>query len=279
MKSSNEELKQIVRKKYAAISQQSKGENEQSCCSTTGCATVDYSVFADDYTEMKGYNPDADLGLGCGIPTEFAQIKAGDVVVDLGSGVGNDCFIAREITGASGKVIGVDMTPEMIDKARINADKLGFNNVEFRLGDIESLPIGGNVADVVVSNCVLNLVPDKKLAFSEMFRILKQGAHFSVSDVVLKGELPPQLNGDAELYAGCVSGAIQEDEYLLMLHQTGFENIKVQKKKRINLPEKILKNYFDDAQIEAFYTSDIGIFSITVFGQKPENCGEGSGCC
>jgi len=158
----SEELKNVVKEKYSEIANQTKQENEESCCGVGGCCTVDHAVFAEDYSKLGGYNSDADLGLGCGIPTEFAQIKEGDTVLDLGSGAGNDCFVDRELVGASGKVIGVDMTDVMIDKARENAEKLNFNNVEFRKGDIESLPIGGNRIDTVISNCVLNLVPDKE---------------------------------------------------------------------------------------------------------------------
>src|SRR3989338_2079512 len=180
-------IKQTIKEKYGEIAKQSKEQNESSCCGAGGCSTVDYAVFSENYNQLEGYVPDADLGLGCGLPTAFALIKKGDTVLDLGSGAGNDCFVARALTGETGKVIGVDMTEVMIAKARENAEKLNFNNVEFRLGDVESLPIGGNRIDVVISNCVLNLVPDKEKAFAEMYRVLKPGGHFSVSDVVLKG--------------------------------------------------------------------------------------------
>lgn len=277
-----EELKQVVKEKYSVIANQSKEQNETSCCGEGGCCTVDYAVFADDYSKLKGYSADADLGLGCGIPTEFALIKEGNTVLDLGSGAGNDCFVARELAGEKGKVIGVDMTEVMIEKARANADKLGFNNVEFRLGDIESMPVGGNSIDVVVSNCVLNLVPDKKKAFCETFRVLKSGGHFSVSDVVLKGELPENLKNQAEMYAGCVSGAIQKDEYLNIIEQTGFKNVKVQKEKEIKLPDGILNQYLSADEIADFKNGEIGIYSITVFGEKPSEapcCNPSSGCC
>jgi arsenite methyltransferase len=275
----SEQLKEIVKEKYSLIAEQSKDQNEASCCgATSGCSTVDYTVMADDYSNLKGYVADADLGLGCGLPTEFALIKEGDTVVDLGSGAGNDAFIARSIAGASGKVIGIDFTEKMIEKARANAEKLNYKNVEFRQGDIESMPLGGNVADVVVSNCVLNLVPDKKRAFAETFRILKKGGHFSVSDIVLVGELPGGLKKSAEMYAGCVAGAIQKDEYLDIIRQSGFSEIQIQKEKRINLPDEILKEYLGENEIVEFKEGKSGIFSITVYAEKPVNCCA-PGCC
>ncbi len=274
------DIKTIVAEKYTEIAEQSREDNAASCCGVGGCSTVDYTIFAEDYSKLKGYNVDADLGLGCGVPTEFAQINEGDTVVDLGSGAGNDAFVARAITGESGKVIGNDMTDAMIEKARDNADKLGFNNVEFRKGDIEAIPMAANRADVVISNCVLNLVPNKPLAFAEMFRILKGGGHFSVSDVVLRGDLPDALRADAEMYAGCVSGAIQIDDYLNLLAEVGFREITVQKEKRVDLPDDILKQYLSDAEIVDMKANDVGIFSITVYGVKPEAaCDPASGCC
>ena len=274
-----DQLKELVKEKYSQIAEQSKDQNEASCCGATcGCSTVDYTVMADDYTNLKGYVAEADLGLGCGLPTEFALIKEGDTVVDLGSGAGNDCFVARSIAGDNGKIIGIDFTEKMIDKARANAEKLGYKNVEFRHGDIENLPLAGNVADVVVSNCVLNLVPDKKQAFLETFRVLKKGGHFSVSDIVLAGELPEGLKKSAEMYAGCVSGAIQKDEYLDTIKQAGFTEIQVQKEKRINLPDEILKAYLSENEMNEFKTGKSGIFSITVYAEKLVNCCA-PGCC
>ena len=275
---SSEELKNTVKEKYSEIALQSKEDNAVSCCGVGSDCGVDYTIFSEDYSKLKGYNEDADLSLGCGIPTEFAQIKEGDTVLDLGSGAGNDCFVSRELAGEKGKVIGLDFTETMINKARENADKLGFNNVEFRQGDIENMPIGGNSIDVVVSNCVLNLVPDKKKAFSETMRVLKAGGHFSVSDVVLKGELPAGLKNDAEMYAGCVSGAIQLDEYMNIIMNTGFEAVTIQKEKPVILPDEILKNYLSDEEIQSYKDGEFGIFSITVYAQKP-NCDPGSGCC
>ena len=273
-----EQLKQMVKEKYGQIAEQSKTTNETSCCGATGCGTIDYSVMADDYTQLEGYVANADLGLGCGLPTEFAQIKAGDTVVDLGSGAGNDAFVARSIVGETGKVIGIDFTDKMIEKARANAKALNFTNVEFRQGDIENMPLAGNSADVVVSNCVLNLVPDKKLAFAETFRVLKKGGHFSVSDIVLAGDLPEGLQKNAEMYAGCVSGAIQKDEYVKIIKEAGFTNITLQKEKRISLPDEILKEYLTPEAMADFKTGSTGIFSITVYAEKPDACCS-PGCC
>lgn len=278
MNTTSDQLKALVKDKYSQIAEQSKDFNSTSCCGATGCSTIDYTVMADDYTKLEGYVADADLGLGCGLPTEFAKIKAGDTVVDLGSGAGNDAFVARSIAGESGKIIGIDFTEKMVEKAKANALKLNYTNVEFRQGDIENMPLAGNIADVVVSNCVLNLVPDKQQAFAETFRVLKKGGHFSVSDIVLVGDLPEGLQKSAEMYAGCVSGAIQKDEYLSMIQQKGFTNIALQKEKRITLPDEILKDYLSVDQIEEFKNGTTGIFSITVYAEKPANCCA-PGCC
>ena len=276
-----EQLKEIVRKKYSEIALQDKETNMSSCCGAGGCSTEVYNIMSEDYTTLNGYNADADLGLGCGLPTQYAQIKKGDVVVDLGSGAGNDCFIARHETGETGKVIGVDFTPAMIDKARSNAEVRGFNNVEFRQGDIESMPITANTADVIVSNCVLNLVPNKDAVIKDIYRVLKPGGHFSISDVVLVGALPEGLRKDAEMYAGCVSGAIQKEVYMELIHANGFEQVTIQKEKAIIIPDDILINYLTADQIAAFKNGATGIFSVTVFAKKPmaEKCVPGGGCC
>jgi len=276
--STADELKQLVKDKYAQIAEQSKDQNGASCCGATGCSTIDYSIMADDYTQLKGYAADADLGLGCGLPTEFALMKEGDTVVDLGSGAGNDAFVARAVVGEKGRVIGIDFTDKMIEKARANAEKLGYSNVHFRQGDIEDMPLANEMADVVVSNCVLNLVPDKQRAFQEMFRVLKKGGHFSVSDIVLLGELPTGLQSSAEMYAGCVAGAIQKQDYLGMIKQAGFTNIRVQKEKRISIPDDILSEYLTGDLLAEYKEGSTGIFSITVYGEKPESCC-GPGCC
>jgi SAM-dependent methyltransferase len=274
------EIKELVREKYADIANQSKTVNESSCCGVGSCTGVDYTVFSEDYSKLKGYNPDADLGLGCGLPTEFALIKEGDVVIDLGSGAGNDAFVARAIAGEKGKVIGIDFTDEMIDKSRANADKLGFNNVEFRFGDIEKMPVTQNAADVIISNCVLNLVPDKVKAFREIYRVLKPGGHFSVSDIVASGELPQSIKSGAELYAGCVSGAIRQEEYIGIINETGFENIRVQKERVIAIPDDIYLKFISEDELKKFKESGVNLISINVYADKPESCCEpGSGCC
>lgn len=289
------DLKNLVREKYAEIALQDKEVNETSCCGS-GISGA-YTIMSDNYSHLKGYVPDADLGLGCGLPTEFAQIKPGDTVLDLGSGAGNDCFIARAETGEKGKVIGLDFTPAMIHKARINAEKLGYNNVEFREGDIENMPVNDQSIDVIVSNCVLNLVPNKEKVFDEIKRVLRPGGHFSISDIVLLGELPEGLQEAAEMYAGCVSGAIQMEDYMALIEKAGFTHIKIQKQKPIFLPDNILLEYLSKEQLKTFVDSKVGILSITVYAEKPGAieqkklkiklsdllpkacCDPGSGCC
>ena len=275
----NLDLKEIVKSKYSEIALQDKAINAASCCGAGSCSTEVYNIMTDDYEGLQGYNPDADLSLGCGLPTQFAGIKAGDTVLDLGSGAGNDCFVARHETGETGKVIGVDFTPAMIEKARKNAANLGYTNVEFIEGDIEELPVANDTVDVVVSNCVLNLVPDKEKAFAEMFRVIKPGGHFSVSDVVLKGELPVALKSAAEMYAGCVSGAIQKDKYLNHIFMAGFQKLSIQKEKEIVLPDDILSDYLTPSEIATYRNSGNGIYSVTVSAEKPgECCAPGCGC-
>ena len=273
----DEQIKEMVKQKYSEIALQDKETNSCSCCGSGSCSTEVYNIMSEDYTKLEGYNPDADLGLGCGLPTQFAKIKKGDVVIDLGSGAGNDCFVARAETGETGKVIGIDFTPAMIEKARINAERRGFNNVEFRQGDIENMPVTANVADVVVSNCVLNLVPNKPAVFKEIFRVLKVGGHFSISDIVLTGDLPEKLKTAAEMYAGCVAGASQKNDYLNFIKQAGFQNVTLQKENAIIIPDDILINYLTEEEIATYRVKPI-IWSITVYAEKGD-CGCGPGCC
>lgn len=271
-----DQIKEMVKQKYSDIALQDKDTNASSCCGSGCCSTEVYTIMADDYKDMEGYHPDADLGLGCGLPTQFAKIKKGDVVIDLGSGAGNDCFIARHETGETGKVIGIDFTPAMIDKARRNAEVRGFHNVEFRQGDIEHMPVSANVADVIVSNCVLNLVPNKLNVFKEIYRVLKPGGHFSISDIVLTGDLPENIKSAAEMYAGCVASAIQKEEYLGYIQQTGFKNVVLQKEKAIVVPDDILKNYLNETEMDAYKKMGNVIYSITVYGEKAT---EETACC
>jgi ubiquinone/menaquinone biosynthesis C-methylase UbiE len=264
MKTENE-IKESVKEKYGELAVKSNG---CMCGCGESAKIVGYTVMQEEYNNQKGYVPDADLKLGCGMPTEFAGIKEGDTVVDLGSGAGNDIFVARALVGENGKAIGIDFTPEMIGKAERNNSKLGYTNVEFKLGEIETIPLDDNVADVVVSNCVLNLVPNKVKAFGEMFRIIKKEGHFCVSDIVIKGQLPAELQKSAEMYAGCVAGAIQLDEYINLIKESGFVNVEILKTKTIDLPDEVLEQYLSDEKIREFRTSNIGIFSITVVGYK-----------
>lgn len=265
----SKDLKAIVKEKYSQIANQSKTQNENSCCGSSGCCgELDFSMIGDEYNGVDGHVADADLGLGCGIPTEFAHLKSGDSVLDLGSGAGNDCFVAREIVGESGKVTGLDFTEAMIEKALNNNEKLGYKNVEFVQGDIEEMPLPDDSFDVVISNCVLNLVPDKEKAFKEIFRVLKPGGHFCVSDVVISGNLPEKIKEDAEMYAGCVSGAMQKDDYLQIIKENHFNEIEIKKEKEIEIPNAIMLNYISLDELKKFKKESIGIYSITVKAKK-----------
>jgi ubiquinone/menaquinone biosynthesis C-methylase UbiE len=258
--SSGTEIKKTVKEKYGKLAE---AGGLAGCCNST-----QVTCFSDDYTQLSGYVAEADLGLGCGIPTEVARLKPGDTVLDLGSGAGNDAFVARSIVGDSGKVIGVDMTDSMIAKARANAEKLGYSNVEFRLGDIEKLPVDSGSVDVVVSNCVLNLVPDKELAFSEIGRVLRPGGHFSISDIVVEGELPEAIRQSAEAYVGCVAGAIRRMDYLAIIERAGFVNVAVAKEKRLPIPDELLRKLLPDEEVEFVRPLANQIVSVTVYGEK-----------
>lgn len=268
----NEEIKEMVKQKYTEIALQESETAVSSCCSRPEPTNKVYHIMGEDYSDMEGYNPDADLGLGCGLPTQFAKIQPGDTVIDLGSGAGNDCFVARAETGESGKVIGIDFSEAMVDKARANAEKMGFNNVEFRQGDIEKMPVTSATADVVVSNCVLNLVPDKPAVFADMYRVLKAGGHFSVSDIVLTGDLPEKIKNAAEMYAGCVASAIDKDEYLGYITDAGFTNLTIQKDKPIIVPDNILSEYLSEEEIKAYNAKETVIRSLTIYAEKPKTC-------
>jgi len=223
----DEKVKRVVRESYAKIAKQ-----ESSCCAPAnvccGGANLAETISAKvGYTdeELKAVPEGANLGLGCGNPIALATLKEGETVLDLGSGAGFDCFLAADKVGENGKVIGVDMTPEMVQKARDNARRGGYRNVEFRLGKIENLPVADNLADAILSNCVINLVPDKRKVFREAFRVLKPGGRLIVSDIVLVKELPPVIKNSVEAYVGCLSGAITEDEYVRTVEEAGFQDV------------------------------------------------------
>ncbi len=258
-----EEIKNAVREKYSqlAVLNQSCGCG---CCGTE----TDITNISDDYSKVEGYVPDADLGLGCGLPTEYAAIKPGDTVLDLGSGAGNDVFIAHNLVGEDGRVIGIDFSDEMIAKAQANRRKLGFENVGFRKGDIENMPVESGSVDVVISNCVLNLVPDKSKAFSEIYRVLKTGGHFCVSDVVIKGELPEKMKKAVGLYTGCIAGALPMERYLGIIDRTGFTGVTIAKEKEIELPDEALLGVLSEDELKAFRQSGVEIVSITVRADK-----------
>lgn len=270
MKNENE-LKEIVRKKYGSIA----AGAESSCCGAgCGCGSAGAGVdFSEGYGGVAGYDPGADLGLGCGLPTEWAEIEAGQTVLDLGSGAGNDVFVARALVGESGRVIGVDMVPQMIERAQANAQRLQAANVEFHLGEIEQLPLPDASVDVAVSNCVLNLVPDKARAFAEIFRVLRPGGHFCISDIVLDGELPAGLAEAAALYSGCVTGAVPRDDYLATIRAAGFQHVVVRAQRRLELPEDLLREHLAAAQLDAFHAAGTGIYSVTVVGRKVSDTG------
>lgn len=280
MKTINDQnIKETVQEKYGDIAEQERADIPSGCCGTA-CGCGDNDLMAEDYSNVDGYVPNADLGLGCGLPTVYAKIKPGDTVIDLGSGAGNDAFVARSIVGECGKVIGIDFTQKMIDRAKMNAEKLNYTNVEFRLGDLEAMPVYDNMADVVVSNCVFNLVPNKGRAFKETFRVLKPGGHFSISDIVIEGNLPEDLKKAAELYVGCIAGAINKMDYLDLIYQAGFRNISIQKEKPIELPDETIAKYINEEQMKSYKESGAKILSITVYGEKIDKSStEKKSCC
>jgi arsenite methyltransferase len=266
----DDETRALVRERYAAVAREA-----ESCCGQASCgcgpemAPDGLNVIGNAYAGVAGHLAEADLNLGCGVPTRHAALRPGETVLDLGSGAGNDAFIARHEVGPEGRVLGVDMTSEMIAKSRANAAKLGYQNVEFREGQIERLPVDSGSVDIVISNCVLNLVPDKGRAFAEMFRVLRPGGRFCVSDIVATGELPAPVREVAALYVGCVSGAMAEASYLALLETTGFQDVRVAEARSIPLSDEALAGYMSPADIAAFRTSGIALKSVTVLGTRP----------
>lgn len=265
------EIKNIVKQKYGEIAKaRSESGQPGCCCGPTSCGDPTLGVnFADGYQDLDGYVPEADLSLGCGLPVPYAGIRAGDTVLDLGSGAGNDVFVARAVVGSAGRVIGVDMVPDMVERAKVNATRLGARNVEFHLGEIEDLPIADNEVDVVVSNCVLNLVPDKATAFGEIHRVLKPGGHFCISDIVLEGELPADLADAAIMYTGCVAGAQQKGDYLATIAAAGFTDVEIKTAKEIVLPDDLVFGAVGEGGLANWQAGGVAIRSLTVVGVKP----------
>ncbi len=266
----NEEKKALVKEQYNQLALDSNLLKSGCCCGTKPMAPSKkvFTIMSEDYSRLKGYEADADLGVGCGLPPQYANIKKGDIVLDLGSGAGNDCFIARAETGENGKVIGIDFSPRMIEKARKNSMKRGYTNVEFIEGDIEDMPLPDNSVDVVVSNCVLNLLPEKNRIFKEIHRVLKPGGHFCISDVVLNGIFPKEFTENASMYAGCIASAIQKEDYLAEIEKVNFADIEIKRTKTILIPDEVLKEHLDESTISRYKNGNVGIYSITVTGGK-----------
>jgi SAM-dependent methyltransferase len=260
-----EDLKQLVKDKYAALANSTE---KSSCCAPDCCEPVTNNIMNEDYTQVEGYVADADLKLGCGMPVDFARIQPGNTVLDLGAGAGNDVFIARTLTGEKGEVLGIDFTEAMVKKANANKAKLGYDNVRFIQGDIEDMPVPSNSIDVAISNCVMNLVPNKAKAYQEVYRVLKPGGHFSISDIVIRGELPEVIRNAAEFYAGCVSGATKLEPYLENIRNAGFKDIKIDKEREIDLPDAYLLEHITPEVLKAFRAGNASIYSINVFGKK-----------
>ena len=262
--------KEMVKQRYNDLALVSDAKSK--CCCNPYAPELpskkDYTIMSEDYSQLKGYEPNADLGVGCGLPTQYARIQKGDTVVDLGSGAGNDCFVAREETGETGHVIGIDFAPQMLEKARNNAAKRGIANIEFLEGDIENMPLPDKIADVVVSNCVLNLLPRKDKIFKEIYRVLKPNGHFCISDIVLKGHFPKEFTDNAAMYAGCISSAIQREDYLGEIEKANFSEIKIERTKTIIIPDEVLQEHLDETTIEKYKTKNVGIYSITVTGKR-----------
>ncbi|MDM8565422.1 arsenite methyltransferase [Candidatus Halobeggiatoa sp. HSG11] len=264
----NDEIRQAVRKTYANVATGSANIEAQKCGDGSSSCCSGVNVSPDVVSMNLGYSKDevigvpegANLGLGCGNPQAIASLQAGEAVIDLGSGAGFDSFLAAKAVGETGSVIGVDMTPDMISKARGNAEQAGFNNVEFRLGEIEHLPIADNTIDVILSNCVINLSPEKQQVFNEAFRVLKSGGRLAISDVVATAELPSEMQQDMELLSGCMSGAAQIDDLKAILYRTGFTEIKIKPKDE---SKQFIRQWAPGTKIEDY------VVSATIEAVKP----------
>ena len=270
-------IKKMVREGYAKIAKQDRSgcAPVKSCCGTTDLATDISQKIGYSREELQAVPEGSNLGLGCGNPVALASLKKGEIVLDLGSGAGFDCFLASQKIGKKGKVIGVDMTPELVEKARDNAEKGNYDNVEFRLGEIENLPVADNSMDVIISNCVINLSPDKSRVFQEAFRVLKPGGRLMVSDLVLVKELPDFIKNSVRAYIGCLSGAIMKDKYTDAIKKAGFQNVKIIEE--TSYPIELMANdqsaqaIIEDFEIPPEKAKEVAhsVVSIKVYGVKP----------
>lgn len=272
-----EEIRKVVRERYAKIVKPNSSccTPAKSCCGSTNLTQEISKKIGYTEEELKAVPEGANLGLGCGNPVALASLKEGETVLDLGSGAGFDCFLAASRVGDKGRVIGIDMTPEMLEKARDNARKGNYANVEFRLGEIESLPVANNSVHAVISNCVINLSPDKKRVFSEVFRALKPGGRLMISDIVLLKELPDFVKNSIEAYIGCVSGALLKDEYIRTIKAAGFRDVRIIDETSFPMEfianDPTVKEVIENSKIPPEKVREVAssIMSIKVYGIKP----------
>ena len=270
-------VRKVVREGYAKIAKQGNPccAPSHSCCGSPDSAEDISKKLGYSEEELKSVPEGSNLGLGCGNPVALASLKEGETVLDLGAGAGFDCFLAANKVGKKGKIIGVDMTPEMVEKARENAEKSGTDNVEFRLGEIESLPVADNSVDAVISNCVINLAPDKRRVFIEAYRVLKPGGRLMISDIVLLNELPEEIRNSVEAYVGCVSGAVLKDEYLKAIKEAGFQDVKIMDETSFPsdnvMNDPTAKEFIKEFNMPVEKVEEVvsSIQSINVFGVKP----------
>jgi arsenite methyltransferase len=281
-----EDLKKNVSEFYGSIARDPEASG-CGCGPAACCGVSPGESMSESYAGKEGYVADADLGLGCGIPDAYADLQPGQTVLDLGSGAGNDAFVARAAVGETGKVIGVDMTPDMLSRARANAAARGFDNVEFRLGEIEHLPVTSATVDRILSNCVLNLVPDKEAAHREMFRVLKPGGRFSVSDIAMEGAVSPEIRQAASLYVGCISGAVTRTEMTRSLEAAGFSDVQMAKEVVYPLDKQMIKDFLPAGADADALLANVQVYKVTVTGVKPDKAKAaspegaccGSACC
>jgi arsenite methyltransferase len=271
-----EKIRKIVRERYAGIA----GEKSSCCgpastCGVGGAAETIGGRIGYSEKELRSVPQGANLGLGCGNPTAHASLKPGETVLDLGAGAGFDCFLASQEVGPEGRVIGVDMTPEMVEKARENVRRGGYKNVEFRLGEIENLPVPDGTVDVVISNCVINLSPEKRRVFAEVFRVLKPGGRLTISDLVLSKPLPESLRESVSAYVGCIAGAIPKKEYLETITAAGFRDVGIAEESSFPVScfsaDPVVKGFIEDLSVSpgAIEALEGAVSSIKVCGVKP----------